>query len=159
MFRRTMPLSPSGAFLRWLWWQVIVPLAGPILLAVIVAYTWMSIEPSFQLDWSILIDITPWAVTFFCIGLVGSTMDLLWDLLTKTPAAGTDAAKWSRVIYLFVGLGFSAFTVAGYNALMIIARHKPGYVAPTVTWMVTGVLAVMSIALSYNGQKAAKAGI
>ena len=61
---------------EWLWsWillQVVAPLVGPILISIIVVFAWQTGNLNFCIDWPIIFDdISPWALTFYCITLGG----------------------------------------------------------------------------------------
>ena len=62
-------------------WQVLAPVLGPILISVLVVFLWSTGQPGFQMDWSIIVDVSPWALTFYTITLIGATMNDFWPKL------------------------------------------------------------------------------
>lgn len=125
---------------KWIIWQVIVPLAGPIIISGVVALMWRTGEPSFLINWHLIIDdLTPWALTFYSITLIGVTMNDLWPKLSAHPVLG-------------VSLLATAFGVAIYEAFMVIWRHNDKFTPGTGVYVVAIILLGMSIYLCYKGE-------
>ena len=128
---------------RWLLWQVIIPLFAPVILSVLVIGLWATGTVTFEPKWSVVVDISPWALVFFSLTLLGATLNELWPRVSSHPT-------------LTLNLALTAFAVALYAAFIAIWRHdvnwKPG---PAVYW-VTGALFVLAVALSHYGYAKAK---
>ena len=135
---------------RWIFWQIVVPVFGPTLIALAVAVAWMSLEPTFSIRWAVVVDITPWATTFYCITLVCSTMHALWERIVASETVG--AEFYNR----FTSLMMIASAVVLYNALTVIKRHDPSFAAPSAAYWVTAVLMIVSVVLSYRGHLVAQ---
>jgi hypothetical protein len=126
---------------RWLFWQVFAPIVGPILISALAVLFWESIEPKFQTKWDVIIDVTPWALTFYTITLIGATMNDLWPKLGDHPTLG--------VSILIVG-----FSVGLYAALIVIRRHDPTFVPGTQGYTLTLILLILSVILCHQATKA-----
>ena len=133
---------------KWILWQVLVPLAGPSLVAAIVSLAWMSLDTSFEMKMGVIIDLTPWAVTFYSITLVGVAMDSLWTKLLA--GAGANPKAPSRFLALFI----VALSVVIYNAFIVIKRHDSTFTLHRPAYVVTIILVLASIITSYRGHKA-----
>lgn len=129
---------------RWLIWQVVVPVFGPILISLLVIGLWMSGNPDFVPDKRIILDVTPWALAFYTLALVGSSLNGLWPKLSKHTVIGA----WLVILALVVML---------YAALTVIWRHNGNFVAGAPVYYVTGCLLVLAVVLchmSYSRQVA-----
>ena len=76
---------------KWLSWQVLAPLAGPIAVSYLVAcylvaLLWETGQPNFHMNWKVIVDVTPWALTFFTMALIGSGFNDIWADLGKNQA-------------------------------------------------------------------------
>ena len=121
---------------------MLAPIVGPIAISAIVVLAWWTGQPKFPINWHLLIDdVTPWALTFYTITLIGATMNDLWPKLSNHPVLG-------------VSLIVVAFAVALYAAFIVIWRHgDPNFKPETSVYLVTFILLGISIVLCYNGNK------
>jgi len=126
---------------KWILWQVLVPIFGPIIISAIVVLAWWTGQPQFPINWRIIVDVTPWALTFYCITLIGATMNDLWADLLAHPALG-------------LSLMMVALAVALYAAFIVIWRHNPAFVPGTPVYVSTFILLGISIVLCHQGAKA-----
>jgi hypothetical protein len=93
---------------KWISWQVVVPLIGPVAVPGAMVAMWTTGDPTFQIKWSLLFDeVTPWALTFYSITLIGVTMHDFWP-------------KISSHFGLCFGLFLTAAGVSVYEAYIII---------------------------------------
>lgn len=124
---------------KWLFWQVVAPLVGPVVISAIVAMLWWTGSPDFKIHWPLIVeDVTPWALTFYAITLIGATMDDLWPKLSGHAVLG-------------VSLIVMALAAAIYGAFIVIWRHNSGFAPGAGVYVVTFAILVISIGLCYKG--------
>ena len=120
---------------------MLTPLIGPVVISGVVVCLWWVGDPKFKINWHLLIDdLTPWALTFYAITLIGATMKDLWSKLSVHPVLG-------------VSLLLTAFTVAVFESFIVIWRHDSQFVAGTSVYLVTCFLLGVSIYLCHKGAK------
>jgi hypothetical protein len=132
--------NPRGWDWHWIGWRVIVPLFGPTVVSAVAVFFWWTVEPAFSLDWHTLVNVSPWVLTFYCITLIGSTINDRWQKLA-------DHQVLRGVLLAVVG------TVAIYNAVIVIKRNDPHFTPGTSVYFVTLVLLVVSIGLCHHTSK------
>jgi len=126
---------------KWIIWQVLAPIFGPMAMSVIVVLAWRSGQPQFPINWYLIVeDITPWALTFYCITLIGATMDDLWPELQQHPGLG-------------LSLIMVALAVALYASFIVIWRHDRNFTPGVPVYVVTFLLLTLSIVLCHEGAK------
>lgn len=124
---------------KWVFWQVVAPVVGPIVISAIVAMLWWTGDKAFQINWPLIVeDVTPWALTFYAITLIGATMNDFWPKLARHPGLG-------------VALILMAFAAAIYGAFIVIWRHNSEFTPGTGVYTVTFIILVISIGLCYKG--------
>jgi len=121
---------------RWIIVQVIVPIFGPIVLSLLFAIGWSTGANGFEPDFRIIIDITPRALTFYCLVLISMTMSGFWPRLGDNPVVGGTTIM-------------TGVLVAVYYAFTVVWRHDPDYVPNESTYLATVVLAVASVVVSH----------
>ncbi len=122
----------------WIFWQVVAPLFGPVFVSAIVVLFWSSGQPQFSINWHLVVgEVTPWAVIFYCMTLIGASMHNLWPRLHLRPALGT------FLIVLAIG-------VALYAGMIVIWRHDPTFTPGLRVYLVTGVLWAASVYLCHK---------
>lgn len=127
---------------KWVFWQVLAPLVGPIAISAIVAMLWWTGDKHFKINWLLIVeDVTPWAITFYAITPIGATMNDFWPKLPQHPVLG-------------VALILSAFAAAVYGAFIVIWRHDSGFSPGTGVYAVTFILLIISVGLCYRGAHA-----
>lgn len=87
-----------------------------------------------------MLDISPWAITFYSLTLVATTLYQIWDDLAKMPGRA-------------VGLFLVAAGVSNYAAFTVIWRHDASFVPGTTVYLVAISLLLMAIAFCYSCQK------
>ena len=103
------------------------------------ALLWWTGDKNFAIKWSLIVeDVTPWALTFYAITLIGATMNDFWSKLPSHPVLG-------------VALILTAFAVAIYGAFIVIWRHNSAFTPGTGVYVVTFLLLGISIGLCYRG--------
>lgn len=117
---------------RWLFVQVGVPLFGPIFLAGLFAFAWSTGPNGFKPRFDIILEITPRALTFYCIALISITVAGFWDCMSRNPVVGI----------LAIGTGG---VVAVYHSFTVVWRHEANYVPTAETYYVTLILTFASI--------------
>jgi hypothetical protein len=63
-------MNPKTWQWDWITWQVLAPILGPILISSVVVLLWQTGTRNFPIKWGIVVDVTPWALTFYCITLL-----------------------------------------------------------------------------------------
>lgn len=131
----------EARMVKWVVWQVGAPLLGPVIVSAVVVFFWWTLDDGFHFEWApIWEDVTPWALTFYAITLIGATMD---DFLPK----------WQE--HKVLGWGMIAVGAASaiYSAMLVLARinlhTKPG----TGVYVATFILVIISIGVCYRGAK------
>jgi hypothetical protein len=141
-------VAPLTKFLKsldkaWFVWQVIIPLLGPVIISLVVVGAWATGNPRFTPRLEIAVDVTPWALTFYSLTLIGSTFNEFWAKLGEHPALG-------------VGLILNAMAVTLYASFMVIWRHDPTFTPGAPVYIVTLALLLISIWLCYTGYRKGK---
>src|ERR1700686_3489786 len=113
-------MHPATWKWKWIFWQVLAPVVGPIVISALVVILWQTGNPQFKADWRIIIDVSPWALTFYAVTLIGATMSDLWPKFSDHWVLGA-----SLIVTAF------AFSVALYASLIVIWRHGSGFVPGT----------------------------
>jgi len=121
----------------WLVWQVVVPLGGPVVLSWLIMLTWQTGNPDFVPQWRIALDITPWALVFYALALMGTALNELW------PQISTHARLGSLLIVTTV----YAHT---YAALLIIWRHNRTFIPNRTVYIVAAFVLLLAIVLSHT---------
>ena len=129
--------------MRWFIWTVVLPIFGPIASSILFALLWWSLNPEFRIDPKIIFDVSPWALTFFSMTLIGSTLNEFWPKLSQHKILGG-------------ALVITALAVTVYAAIMVIRRHYPGVIPQGPAYFVTGLLWFVSVLLCYQGYSASK---
>lgn len=130
---------------RWLFWQVAVPLLGPAVISAIFILLWMSGNPGFKPSISLILDISPWALVFYTLTLLGATLNELWPNVSQHQMLGGS-------------MGVTAFAVGVYAAFIVIWRHNATWQPGGPVYVVTGVLLAVSVFLSHAGYAARGTG-
>jgi hypothetical protein len=129
---------------KWLLWQVAIPLLAPIIVSGVVILAWLSGSPKFSPNIQIAVDVSPWALTFYTLTLIGSTLNEFWPKLTTHVALG-----------LAISLVATAVTL--YAAFMVIWRHDPAFVPGRPVYLVALSLLFISVVLCHIGYQKGKA--
>lgn len=120
--------------LRWMWFQVCVPLVLPVLLAALFAAGWWTLEEDFSLNIRVIADVTPWALSTYSLVLIGGTFERRWSDIDRTALSWLWCMTAANIVYY---------------GLMIIKRHQSP-VVPEGAYFVSGVLMVASIIICYR---------
>jgi hypothetical protein len=134
-------MRPSTWNRKRLFWQVVAPIFGPILISATAVVFWASIDSTFSIKWDVILDVSPWALTFYTGTLVGATMDDFWPKV--------DAHR-----SLAWGLLGTAMAVSLYAAPIVIKRHDASFTAGTRVYGVTLMLLGISVVLCHQATKA-----
>jgi hypothetical protein len=126
---------------RWIFWQVVVPLIGPAVISAVFILLWMTGNPGFKPSVPVIMDVSPWALVFYTLTLLGATLNELWPNVSKHQTLGGS-------------MGVTAVAVGVYAAFIVIWRHNAGWQPGGPVYVVTGVLLVVSIFLSHAGYAA-----
>jgi hypothetical protein len=128
-----------GKVMKWNWllWQVLVPLLSPIVFSTIFVFLWSTGQPKFVINWHIIADVSPWALTFYCFALIGSSMKELWPKISNHTVLG---------LFLFI----DAIAVALYAAFMVIWRHDPSFTPGPPVYFVAILLLAETVVLCHQ---------
>jgi hypothetical protein len=63
---------------EWAFWQVGAPLGTPILFSLAGALLWELGPQPFTIKWDLILDASPWALSFFSLTLIGAALHDLW---------------------------------------------------------------------------------
>jgi hypothetical protein len=125
---------------KWLSWQVLAPLLGPIVVSYFVALLWETGDQNFHMNLKVIIDVTPWALTFFTMALIGSGFNDVWGDLAKRQATAA---------FLVV----DAVAVLIYAAFIVIWRHNEKFEPGTAVYALTLILLGTSIVVCHEAAK------
>jgi cation transport ATPase len=121
---------------RWLLTSVVVPILGPTILSLVVVGMWKSGNPAFTVDWSVLVDLSPWALAFYALTLIGSSFNAMWGQISRHPALTTCLIIIGALVLLYAGL----------NAVWRLNRP---FVPPAPVYYVTGVLLASAVVVCH----------
>lgn len=130
----------------WMFWQVAVPVGGPIALSALFILLWWTGAEDFSPQWGLIIDVSPWALTFYALTLIGTTLHGFWPKLSDHKGLG-------------FGLIGTALAVCVYAAFIAIWRHHESFAPSGGVYWVTGALLVVSIVLCYQAHTRYENGI
>jgi hypothetical protein len=125
---------------KWLSWQVLAPLIGPIAVSFVVALLWETGQPNFHMNWKVIIDVTPWALTFFTMALLGSGFNDIWRDLGQQQATAA---------FLVV----DAIAVLIYASFIVIWRHSPNFEPGTGVYVLTLILLASSVVVCHEAAR------
>jgi hypothetical protein len=125
---------------KWLGWQVAFPLLGPIAMSLVIVLLWRSGNPAFRMNMEVILDVSPWALTFYALTLIGSALNEKWDKLA------THGVLVGALIVV-------ALAVAVYASFIVIWRHDPRFVAGASVYFVTILLLLVSVALCHRSSQ------
>ena len=80
-------MGEAVATLKWKWilWQVVVPILGPIAISIVAVVLWWTGRTDFRIHWGLIVDITPWALTFYAVTLIGAALNDLIPDFSRRP--------------------------------------------------------------------------
>ena len=123
--------------LKWIWWQVAVPVLGPIIVAAIFIAAWSTGAKGFSPNYgNVVANVSPWALTFYSLTLLGSTLDTLWPKLTEHTALG-------------IAMIVVALAVCVYAGFIAVWSHDSTFTPGTGVYMVTLILLAITIILCH----------
>jgi hypothetical protein len=100
---------------RWLFWNVAFPLGLPVIASAAVVMMWTTGKSDFQPRMDVVLDVSPWALIFFALALIGSTIFEFWVRLSHSPGIG---------LCLFL----LSVSLAIYAGMIVIWRHDAGFI-------------------------------
>jgi len=125
---------------NWLIIQVVIPIIGPIILSAVFAFAWSTGPNTFSPDLAIIVDITPRALSFYCLVLISISVSQIWHKLSANPFVGGSAIVMGAL-------------VAVYYAFTIVWRHDTAYMPSAETYYVTLVLTIGSVIVCHMCQR------
>jgi len=87
---------------QWLLWQVGVPLGGPVVLSCLIVLLWQTGMPDFVPQWSVVLDTSPWTLTFYTLALIGAALNELWPRISAQKALGGSLIGLASLAQIFV---------------------------------------------------------
>lgn len=126
---------------KWLFWQVLAPLLAPVVISGFVIFAWSTGASTFRPNFKIVVDVSPWALTFYSLTLIGSTLHAMWSNLEKHSGIG-------------ISLILTAIAVALYASFMVVWRHDPYFTPGFPVYAVTFLLLIASVVLCHSGYRA-----
>jgi hypothetical protein len=130
---------------KWLIWQAGAPLWVPSLISLIVVFFWWTAKPDFTIDWHIVLDLTPWVLTFYTTTLISATM-------------ADFSPKFSNHLVLGSSLLAAGFAVALYASLIVLLRHDPAFKPGGGVYFMTILLLLVSVGLCHRGVTVTNSG-
>jgi len=121
---------------QWLLWQVAVPLGGPIALSCLIILLWQTGMPDFVPQWSIILDASPWTITFYTLALIGATLNDLWPHISAQKALG----GWLIALASFAQI---------YTAFLVLWRHNTTFIPNHSVYVCAACMLVLAIALCH----------
>jgi hypothetical protein len=121
----------------WLVRQVVVPLGGPIALSWVIISAWQTGNPDFVPQWGIALDITPWALVFYALALMGTALNELLPQISTHVRLG-----WLLIV--------TASLTQIYAAFLIIWRHNSTFVPNRTVYIAAAFRVLLAIVLSHT---------
>jgi len=122
---------------QWLLWQVGIPLGGPIVLSCLIVLLWQTGMPDFVPQWSIVLDASPWTLTFYTLALIGAALNELWPRISTRKTLGGLLIALASLAQIFA-------------AFLVVWRHNVAFIPNrNVYFCATGLL-LGAITLSHN---------
>jgi hypothetical protein len=115
----------------WIGWQVGAPLLGPPGVGLLVVVLWRVAGNEARIDWSVLADLTPWALLTYALSLVATTLRL------------REARGW-----LFWVTAFLALVALLLYAFILQRRLDGAPVAEDALWL-SAILVAATVVLCY----------
>lgn len=101
--------------LKWFVLSIVLPIAGPIIVALLCILLWWTQNPQKVPNYSVALELTPSALTFYGIVLIASTLIDFW------PKVGQHALPALAAILV------AGVLVANY-AILAVSKQNSGYV-------------------------------
>ena len=122
---------------QWLLWQVGIPLGGPIALSWLIVLLWQTGMPDFVPQWSIVLDASPWTLTFYALALIGAALNELWPRISTQKFLGGLLIGFASVSQIFA-------------AFLVIWRHDVAYIPNRNVYLCAAGLLIGAITLSHK---------
>jgi hypothetical protein len=135
---------------KWTWLnlQVLLPLAGPIVLSLLIALALITLKPKVPLNPDVIVDVTPWALIFFTMALLGSGIHDYWSAVARPPAPGVVRPSMAVIISILV----VAAAILIYVTLIVADRLQQSGASAygTSVWVLTFILLGASIVVCHE---------
>jgi hypothetical protein len=105
--------------------------------SLLVALLWETGQPNFHMNWRVVVDVTPWALIFFTMALIGSGINEVWGRVDQKQAT-------------FLALFVDAAAVLIYASFIVIWRHEPNFEPGTGVYALTIILLMASIVICHE---------
>jgi hypothetical protein len=122
----------------WLIWQVLSPLLGPIVVSLFAALLLKTMQHDVPLNRDVIVDVTPWALIFFTLALLGGGFHDIW------PTLGTH-----KILFGF--LLVETLAVFMYVETTVTWRlQHPGVVPDEGVWVAAFIMLISSIVICHE---------
>jgi hypothetical protein len=116
-----------------------VPIFGPVVLSLAFIGLWSTGDPAFVPDYANAIaEVTPWALIFYSIALLGSTLHAFWPILNRYAVLGT---------VMIV----EAIAVCVYAGFIAVWRHDLAFQPGVGVYATTVILLVATVSTCHLG--------
>lgn len=122
---------------QWLLWQVGVPLGGPIVLSSMIVLEWRMGNPDFIPQWNVILDTSPWTLTFYTLALIGAALNELWPRISTQKTLG----GW------LIGLASFAQIHASF---LVVWRHNNTFVPNQSVYTCSTCMLLMAVVLGHE---------
>lgn len=119
----TLLSSPRTWKWHWLGWEVLFPLALPIIMSAAFVLLWEVGPSPVHFSLAVVFDLTPWTLSFFAITLLAGALRRLQMQAAQSPT-GAPQISLQPVFWLLI---VQAFLSAVVFAFFVIWRHSPHY--------------------------------
>jgi hypothetical protein len=122
---------------KWLCWQVAFPLGVPIVASFLFSLLWKTGNPDFHINVQVVFDVSPWALIFYSMTLIGSTLHEYWIKVVSHKL-------------LLIGMIFTIMSVAIYASFIVIWRQYGNFTPSIDVYAVTGFLLIISVIVCHT---------
>jgi hypothetical protein len=106
-------------------------------LSTLIVLAWKSGNPGFVPRWKIILDVSPWALTFYTMTLIGASLNSLWPRLSIHPLLGGS----------LIGV---ALAVGVYSAFIVIWRHRSDFQPGWNVYLIATFLLIVAVIICHN---------
>jgi hypothetical protein len=85
----------------WLFFQVLLPLPGPIVISLI-AWLFLRTTDNVPMSREVIVDVTPWALIFFTMALLGAAFHDIWPNLGSHIILGVVLLVLTILVFMYI---------------------------------------------------------
>ena len=124
--------QPGGINKSWMFWEVAVPLALPVIISFVVVGMSATGPTPQPISFEAAIDLAPWTLCFFAFTLLASSMRRIWPQFSTHPTISI-----SMIVMMLL--------VALYGGLLVLWHQLPTFKPTAVNYLVSGVLTILAV--------------